>query len=66
MATIARSSMESEYMSAYHCGQEIVFINNLHKEIGLDLKKLITMLMGAIANPVYHARAKHIATKFIG
>jgi len=70
LATIAASSMESEYMSAYHCGQEIVFITNLHKEVGLPLSKPIVMMMDAkaaidaIANPVYHARTKHIATKF--
>ena len=70
LATIAGSSMESEYMSAYHCGQEIVFLYNLHKEVGLPLTKPVVMLMDAkaaidaIANPVFHARTKHIATKF--
>ena len=35
MTTVATSTMESEYMSAYPYGQEVIFIRNLLEELGL-------------------------------
>jgi len=70
MATIAASSMESEYMAAFHCGQEVMFIRNFLAEIGIIQRKSTIFRMDAksaidtVTNPVYHARTKHIAVKF--
>ena len=70
MPTVAASSMESEYMSAFHCGQEILFIRNFLAEIGIPQTKPTIFRMDAKAaidaliNPIFHARTKHIAVKF--
>ena len=70
MPTVAASTMESEYMSAFHCGQEILFIRNFLAEIGIPQSKPTIFRMDAKAaidaliNPVFHARTKHIAVKF--
>jgi len=70
MTTIAVSTMESEYMAAFHCAQEVVFIRNFLTEIGLEQTKPTRFKMDAqaaidaIRNPVFHARTKHIAVKF--
>lgn len=70
MATVAASTMESEYMSAFYLGQELVYITNLIKSIGLSLERPIPFFMDAMAainalkNPAYHARTKHIAVKW--
>lgn len=70
MTTIAASSMESEYMSAYYLGQMLIYIRNLLAELGLKLTKPIPFFMDAMAaiqalnNPVFHARTKHVAIKW--
>ena len=70
MTTIAASSMESEYMSAYYLGQMLLFIRNLLGELRLKLDKPTPFFMDAMAailalkNPVYHARSKHVAIKW--
>ena len=70
MSTVAASTMESEYMAAFHCAQEVVFIRNFLSEIGLPQTKPTRFRMDAqaaidaIRNPVFHARTKHIAVKF--
>ena len=70
MATMAASSMEAEYMAAFHCAQEIVFLRNLMKEIGVVLVGPTPMLMDAkaaidaINSSKFHARTKHIAVKW--
>ena len=70
MTTIAASSMESEYMSAYYLGQMLLFIRNLLGELRLKLTKPTPFFMDAMAailalkNPVYHARSKHVAIKW--
>ena len=70
MSTVAVSTMESEYMAAFHCAQEVVFIRNFLSEIGLPQTQPTRFRMDAqaaidaIRNPVFHARTKHIAVKF--
>jgi hypothetical protein len=70
MATIAASSMESEYMASYFLGQQILYIRNLLGELSLSLKKPTPFLMDAMAaiqalrNPTFHARTKHVAVKW--
>jgi hypothetical protein len=70
MATIAASSMESEYMAAYFLGQQLLYIRNLLSELGLKITKLIPFFMDAMAaiqalrNPSFHARIKHVDIKW--
>jgi hypothetical protein len=70
MATIAASSMESEYMAAFFLGQMLLFIRNLLRELGLKLMKPTPFFLDAMAalqslkNPSYHSRTKHIAVKW--
>jgi hypothetical protein len=47
MATIAASSMESEYMSAYHLGQQLLWYRGLMKEIGYPIIKPTPFFMDA-------------------
>ena len=70
MATIAASSMESEYMAAYFLGQMLLFIRNVLGELGFKLTKPTPFFMDAMSavqslkNPVFHARTKHIDIKW--
>ena len=70
MTTIAASTMEAEYMAAFHCSQEIVFIRNLLKEIGIVLTGPTIMYMDAeaaicaINSEKFHPRTKHIDVKY--
>ena len=67
MTTIAASTMEAEYMAAFHCAQEIVFVRNLLKEIGIVLDGPTIMFMdaeaaiNAINSEKFLPRTKHIA-----
>jgi hypothetical protein len=70
MATIAASSMESEYMAAYFLGQMLLYIRNVLRELGLKLMKPVPFFMDAMSavqalkNPVFHARTKHVDIKW--
>ena len=64
---VARSSTEAEYRALFSAATELVWIQNLLTEIGLQLQSQPPLLwsnnIGAHAlacNPVYHARTKHI------
>lgn len=64
--TIARSSTESEYRAVAHTTAEIMWLQQLLQEIGVvsSIKPIIwcdNLGAGALtANPVFHARTKHI------
>ncbi|CAM9144729.1 unnamed protein product, partial [Ectocarpus fasciculatus] len=70
MPTLAVSTMESEYMAAFHLGQEVLFLRNFLEEIRLPEAGPTRFCMDAkaaldaLANPVFHARTKHIAVKY--
>lgn len=49
MSTVAASTMESEYMSAYPCGQEVIFIRNLIEELKFVFLRLSPFFMDAQA-----------------
>jgi hypothetical protein len=69
MATIAASSMESEYMSAYHLGQQLLWYRGLMKEIGYPITKPTPFFMDAAAalyairDQALRNRSKHIDVK---
>ena len=70
MTTVAASSMESEFMSAFRLGQELVFLSHVSRELFLPLWKRFPFFMDAMAaiqalrNPACRARTKHISTKW--
>ena len=70
MATIAASSMESEFMAAYYLGQQLLYIRNLLSELGFQITRLIPFFMDALSaiqalrNPSFHARIKHVDIKW--
>ena len=70
MTTVAASTMESEYMSAYYLGQMLIYIRNVLSELGLKLIMTTPFFMDALSaiqalkNPVFHARTKHVDIKW--
>jgi hypothetical protein len=69
-ATVSRSSTEAEYKSLANATAEVIWIESLLKELGVK-KRHVSCLwcdnMGAIylsANPIFHARTKHIEIDF--
>jgi histone deacetylase 1/2 len=69
-ATVSRSSTEAEYKSLANATAELIWVEALLKELGVRLKVppcLWCDNLGATylsANPVFHARAKHIEIDF--
>jgi len=68
--TVSRSSTESEYKSMANATAEMIWVEQLLGELGVKLKsrpRLWCDNLGATylsANPVFHARAKHIEIDF--
>ncbi|KNZ77861.1 Copia protein [Termitomyces sp. J132] len=69
--TVAASSCEAEYMAAFECAQECIWLQALLKGIGLDLTSQPTQMFcdndSAIAlskDPLLHARVKHVDIKY--
>jgi len=69
-STVAVSTMEAEYMSAFGAIQELIWLKGVLSEIGIPLDDPITLHMdakSAIAlakNPMHHKRSKHIDIKY--
>ena len=65
-ATVSRSSTEAEYMSMANATAEIIWIQTLLKELGVQTPAAARLWCDNIgatylsANPVFHARTKHI------
>jgi histone deacetylase 1/2 len=68
--TVSRSSTEAEYKSLANATAELIWMEALVKELGISLKEkpcLCCDNLGATylsANPVFHARTKHIEIDF--
>jgi hypothetical protein len=69
-ATVSRSSREAEYKSLANAIVEIIWMESLLKELGVQRNQTSCLWcdnMGATylsANPIFHARMKHIEIDF--
>jgi hypothetical protein len=69
-ATVSRSSTEAEYKSLANATTEVVWVQTLLKELGMKGPKFARLLCDNLgvtylsANPVFHARTKHIEVNF--
>jgi histone deacetylase 1/2 len=69
-ATVSRSSTEAEYKSLANATVEVIWVETLLKELGIKLQRAPCLWcdnMGATylsANPIFHARTKHIEIDF--
>jgi histone deacetylase 1/2 len=69
-ATVSRSSTEAEYKSLANATAEIIWIQSVLREIGVKQPRTACLWcdnLGATylsANPVFHARTKHIEVDF--
>jgi histone deacetylase 1/2 len=69
-ATVSRSSTEAEYKSVANATAEMIFLQSMLSELGVKLTQAPCLWcdnLGATylsANPVFHARAKHIEIDF--
>jgi histone deacetylase 1/2 len=69
-ATVSRSSTEAEYKSLANATAEIIWIESLLGELGIQRNQTSCLWcdnMGATylsANPIFHARTKHIEIDF--
>jgi hypothetical protein len=67
---VSRSSTEAEYKSLANATVEVIWVETLLKELGIKLQRAPCLWcdnMGATylsANPIFHARTKHIEIDF--
>jgi hypothetical protein len=68
--TMSRSSIEAEYKAVANATAEIMWIQILLKEIGIDSPRAAKLWCDNIgakylsANPIFHARTKHIEVDY--
>ena len=68
--TVSRSNTEAEYKSLANATAEVIWIESVLKELGIKVNEVPCLWcdnMGATylsANPIFHARTKHIEIDF--
>lgn len=69
-ATVSKSSIEAKYISLANDTSEVIWLEALLAELGVKLKQMPCLWCDNLsatylaANPVFHARAKHIEIDF--
>lgn len=69
-ATVSRSSTEAEYKALANATAEVIWVQTLLKELGIQCPSMARLWcdnLGATylsANPIFHARTKHIEVYF--
>jgi hypothetical protein len=64
--SVARSTVESEYMAMFQAAKEAVWLNGLLEDLGIELRTPLIIYgdnQGALAltlNPDFHPRSKHV------
>nr|GEV17864.1 retrovirus-related Pol polyprotein from transposon TNT 1-94 [Tanacetum cinerariifolium] len=68
--TVSRSSTEAEYKALANAAAEVLWVQNILRELGVSISQPPTLFCdntGATylcANPVYHSRMKHLALDY--
>jgi hypothetical protein len=66
LATVSRSSTEAEYKSLANATTEVIWVQTIMRELGINQSKIPCLWCDNLeatymtANPVFHARTKHI------
>lgn len=69
-ATVSRSSTEAEYKAVANATAEVMWIHTLLYELGIEVPRAAKLCCDNIgakylsANPVFHARTKHIEVDY--
>jgi histone deacetylase 1/2 len=69
-ATVSRSNTEAEYKAIANATTELIWVEALARELGISLKKKPCLWCDNLdatflsANPVFHARTRHIEIDF--
>ena len=69
-ATVSRSSTEAEYKALANTTTEVIWVQSLLDELGVPQTKVLVLWCDNIdatylsANPVFHARIKHIEVNY--
>jgi len=66
---VSLSTAEAEYMQATESAKEILYLNQLLEDIGIDRDRSTLLLDNSSAiqlvkNPIFHKRSKHIKNRF--
>lgn len=69
-ATVATSSAEAEYISAWEAACEIVWLRRILQDLGISQAEATSLFIDSQSaiklakNPVFHSKTKHVDTKY--
>jgi len=69
-ATVATSSTEVEYISAWEAACEIVLLHRILQDLGISQAEATSLFIDSqstiklVKNPVFHSKTKHVGTKY--
>jgi hypothetical protein len=69
-ATIATSTVEAEYISAWEATCEIVWLRRILQDLGISQTEATSLFIDSQSaiklskNPVFHSKTKHVDTKY--